>query len=181
MFKGKLLVSSKITLEDINFNRSVVLIVDHKHSGSLGFIMNKKLEHSLKDFTDKIKIDVPVFLGGPLDQDNLFFIHDKKDLIPNSLKVNKNLFWGGDMGIAIGLLNDNKLNNNNICFFLGCSGWTSGQLDNEIKNELWLIEENKFDSKIIKVEKKTMWRNYMISFGGEHLIWANSPESPGLN
>ena len=99
----------------------------------------------------------------------------------NGELINENLFWGGDFKKAIDLINKNKINSKNICFYLGYSGWTSGQLEYEIKNNLWVIKENSFKCKIITKRKKTLWKDFMISFGGDYLIWANSPDNPYLN
>jgi putative transcriptional regulator len=181
MYKGKLLISPKILLEDVYFNKSVILVVDHKDSGSLGFIINKKLKYNLSDVVTEVKVTFPVYLGGPVEQDNLFFIHNCSNLIPNGKLINDNLFWGGDFKKAIILINENKINNKNICFYFGYTGWSSGQLDLEIKNNLWLSKDNSFKSKIIIKGKKSLWKDYMISFGGDYLIWANSPDNPYLN
>ena len=181
MYKGKLLISPKIIMDDIFFNKSIVLVVDNKDSGSIGFIINKKLKYSLKDFIDGSKISFPIYLGGPVEQDNLFFIHNCNDLIPNGKLINEDLFWGGDFKKAISLINDNKINKKNICFYLGYTGWSAGQLEVEMKNNLWVLKENYSKSNIIKKKKKSMWKNYMISLGGDYLIWANSPENPYLN
>ena len=63
----------------------------------------------MKDFIDDSKISFPIYLGGPVDQDNLFFIHNCNDLIPNGKLINENLFWGGDFKKAISLINDNVI------------------------------------------------------------------------
>ena len=181
MYKGKLLISPKILVGDIFFNKAIVLVVDNKDSGTTGFIINKKLKHSLSDIVNTAKTYFPIYLGGPVEQDNLFFIHNCNDLIPNGKLINENLFWGGDFKKAINLINDNKINSKNICFYLGYTGWSSGQLEEEINNNLWVSKDNTFKSKIITKTKKSLWKNYMISFGGDYLIWANSPDNPYLN
>ena len=104
MYKGKLLISPKILIGDIFFNKAIVLVVDNKDSGTTGFIINKKLKYSLSDFIKTAKISLPIYLGGPVEQDNLFFIHNCNDLIPNGKLINGNLFWGGDFKKAINYL-----------------------------------------------------------------------------
>ena len=168
-------------MDEIFFNKSIVLVVENKDSGSIGFIINKKLKHSLKDFIDDIKIAFPIYLGGPVEQDNLFFIHNRNDLIPNGKLINENLFWGGDFKKAVSLINNNVIDKKNICFYLGYTGWSSNQLEYEIKNDMWVIKENSFKGKIIKKRKNSLWKNFMISLGGDYLIWANSPDNPYLN
>tara|TARA_Y100000741_G_scaffold115599_1_gene86758 strand:- start:1372 stop:1917 length:546 start_codon:yes stop_codon:yes gene_type:complete len=181
MYKGKLLISPKILIGDVFFNKAVVLVVDDEDSGSVGFIINKKIKYYLSDIINNTKIPFPIYLGGPVEQDNLFFIHNCNDLIPNSKLINDNLFWGGDFKKAINLINDNKIDKKNICFYLGYTGWSGGQLEDEIKNNLWVLKENSSKNEIIKKRKKSMWKKFMISLGGDYLIWANSPDNPYLN
>ena len=181
MYKGKLLISPKILIGDVFFNKAIILVVDNEDSGSVGFIINKKMKYYLSDIINTAKISLPIYLGGPVEQDNLFFIHNCNDLIPNGKLINDNLFWGGDFKKAIDLVNHKKIDNKNICFYMGYTGWSSGQLDDEIKSDFWVLKENCFKSKIIRKRKKSLWKDYMISFGGDHLIWANSPDNPYLN
>ncbi len=75
MKTGKLLVATPVVLGDPNFHRAVVLMVDHKTSGSLGFILNKKLEYTLNEVMEGIDSEFPLFFGGPVDPDSLFYIH----------------------------------------------------------------------------------------------------------
>ena len=72
--KGHLLVAEPTLTGDVSFNRSVVLLAEHNDEGSVGFILNKPLEYSINDLIYDIDIPLPVFNGGPVEQDNLYFI-----------------------------------------------------------------------------------------------------------
>ena len=74
--KGHLLIAEPSIIGDVSFNRSVVLLADHNDQGTVGFIMNKPLEQKLKDFIPLLtQSDLPIFNGGPVEQDNIYFIH----------------------------------------------------------------------------------------------------------
>merc|ERR1712065_46093 len=92
-----ILISEPFLL-DYYFKRSVVLLCDHSDEGSFGVIMNKplsvKLNEVVKDFPD---FAAPIYLGGPVQNDSLFFLHTIGDKIEGSVEVINGLFWGGDL------------------------------------------------------------------------------------
>jgi len=94
--KGVLLVAEPSIIGDVSFNRSVVLLAEYNENGSVGFILNKPLQYELKDFIPEIDSSIPVYNGGPVDQDNLYFIHRIPELIPDSIEISNGIFWGGD-------------------------------------------------------------------------------------
>tara|TARA_B100001113_G_C21109982_1_gene622761 strand:+ start:1385 stop:1939 length:555 start_codon:yes stop_codon:yes gene_type:complete len=179
--KGYLLIAEPNMYQDYNFGRSVVFLVEHDKSGSVGFILNKIHEYSSKDLIPEIKYDFPIFKGGPVDTENLYYIHDQPDLIENSLKVNRNLYWGGDFKDVINNINNNKLKLNNIKFFLGYSGWGINQLADEVYISSWILRKSYLKSEILSDSSKNIWKNNLVKLGGNYLIWANSPRNPNHN
>ena len=119
--KGKLLIAEPSLTGDVSFNRSVVLLAEHNDEGSVGFILNKPLNYSMNDLVDEIEVPFPVFNGGPVEQDNLYFIHKVPDLIPNSVEISDGIYWGGDFEITVMLVNSGKISQKDIRFFLGYS------------------------------------------------------------
>ncbi len=72
--KGNLLISAPF-LNDV-FKRSVILLAEHNEEGTVGFILNKPTEYKLDQIIDDFpEFDATVFLGGPVQQDSLNFIH----------------------------------------------------------------------------------------------------------
>ena len=125
--------------------------------------------------------DYIIYNGGPVNKDNLYYIHNLPDLIPNSIKVSDNLFWGGDFSNVKNLIKDNKIGSNNIRFFSGYSGWTLSQLNNEIKEKSWIIINNRFNDKILKLKTNEFWKEEIKKLGNDYKIWSNAPENPNLN
>ncbi len=179
--KGALLIAEPSIIGDISFNRAVILLADHNQLGSVGFILNKPLEYSLSDLIEGTDSQIKVFNGGPVEQDNLYFIHKSPDLIPNSIEISNGIFWGGDFEIVLNLLNKGLLSSNDIKFFLGYSGWDENQLDSELESKAWLIAKNTYCNSIISNAGKTFWREKMLELGGDYSIWSNAPENPSLN
>ena len=181
MNQGKLIVSTPSILGDFNFRRSVILLASHKTSGSIGFILNKKLNYKLNDIVEDININFPLFYGGPVEQDNLFYLHRLGNVIPDSIKINSSLSWNGDFKFVTKLINENKIKLNDIRFFLGCSSWSNGQLEKELDEKSWEPFEIVSTEKVLKMKIQNMWKKCMISLGGKYRLWSNAPENPNFN
>ncbi|GGW69900.1 putative transcriptional regulator [Winogradskyella epiphytica] len=179
--KGNLLIAEPSIIGDISFNRAVILLADHNALGSVGFILNKPLNYNLKDLIEGTDSTFTVYNGGPVEQDNLYFIHKLPELIPDSVEISHGIFWGGDFSVVIDLINEGKIANSDIRFFLGYSGWDEQQLDHELKSNAWLVSENIHNKEIIAKPCHSFWRDKMIELGGDYCIWSNAPENPSYN
>ncbi len=179
--KGHLLIAEPTIIGDISFNRSIVLLADHSSQGSVGFILNKPLNYKISDLIPEVKADFRVYNGGPVEQDNLYFIHKVPDLIPGSIEISLGIYWGGDFNKVAELIEKSKINENDIKFFLGYSGWDTNQLEDELKSNSWLVTENVYKSQIIEKGYKSFWKEKMLEFGDSYSIWSNAPEDPSFN
>ena len=119
--KGDLLIAEPSIIGDISFNRSIVLLTDHNKEGSIGFILNKPLNYTISDLIPELDASFKVYNGGPVEQDNLYFIHKRPDLIPNSVEISLGIFWGGDFNVVADLIANKEIDQNDIKFFLGYS------------------------------------------------------------
>jgi len=178
--KGKLLIAEPSILTDDSFNRSIVLLTEHTESSTVGFILNRPLDYTIKDIIPEIDCDFLVYQGGPVEQDNLYFVHKSPDLIPNSIEVSNGIFWGGNFDSLKNVLINKQIEPSQIRFFLGYSGWSANQLENEIETNSWFVSENDF-SNIFSVDNKSLWKNKLLQRGGEYKIWANAPSDIHLN
>ncbi len=179
--KGKLLIAEPTLTGDVSFNRSVVLLAEHNEEGSIGFILNKPLDYTIEELITEIHIPFQVYNGGPVEQDNLYFIHKVPHLIEDSIEISNGIFWGGNFEKTIALINQQKITSDDIRFFLGYSGWASLQLDEELSSKSWIVVQNKYKSDIICKPASAFWKEKMIELGGDYLLWSNAPENPGLN
>lgn len=179
--KGQLLIAEPSIIGDLSFNRSVILLADHNDEGSVGFILNKPLKYTIKDLLPEINASFKIYNGGPVEQDNLYFIHNVPHLIPNSIEISNGIFWGGDFELTKDLINQGLVKKKNIRFFLGYTGWDSEQLENEMQSNSWILSKNIYENKILGKASVHFWKEKIIELGGEYLIWSNAPENPILN
>ena len=179
--KGNLLIAEPSIIGDISFNRSVVILADHTEEGSIGFILNKPFEFGVTDLVPEIEVDFKVYNGGPVEQDNLYFIHQIPELIPNSIEISQGIYWGGDFTTIIDLINTEQVTSKDIRFFLGYSGWDEDQLETELNSNSWVVVKNSYKTQIISKEDNTFWKEKMLELGGKYSIWSNAPENPSFN
>ena len=179
--KGHLLIAEPSIIGEIPFNRSVILLADYTEEGSIGFILNKPLEYTLNDLIPTAETPFKVYNGGPVEQDNLYFIHKIPDLIPESIEISLGIYWGGNFDVVVNLINNGNINESDIRFFLGYSGWEPNQLERELQSNSWIVTENIYKSDLINKSEETFWKEKMLELGGDYSIWSNAPEDPSYN
>ena len=91
------------------------------------------------------------------------------------------MYWGGDFSSVINLISEKKIKTNEIKFFLGYSGWDSGQLENEINSSYWIVKNKDVNFQLILKNCNNIWKDNLIKLGADYLIWSNSPENPNHN
>ena len=178
--KGRLLIAEPSILNDTSFNRSIILLTEHTENSSVGFILNKPMNYVLSDLIPDIDSDFPVYQGGPVEQDNLYFAHRIPELIENSIEVANGIYWGGNFNQLKELIVNNEIEESNIRFFLGYSGWAGNQLESELETNSWFISENEYEN-IFAIDEETIWKNQLLQKGGEYKIWANAPSDISMN
>ncbi len=178
--KGKLLVAEPSILMDKSFNRAIILLTEHNDEGSVGFIMNKPTEFVVKDLVFDFDCDFKVYKGGPVETDNLYFIHKLPNLIPDAVEISDGLYWGGNYEAIKSYIEKELIQKDEIRFFLGYSGWTQEQLVAEIKEKTWKLVDNSYPN-IFDINDADEWKEKLLDMGGKYKIWANSPDDPSLN
>ena len=179
---GNLLISTPNILSDYYFKRSIVLITEINDREVMGLIINKELDYNLSDIDSSVNAKkIKLFSGGPVSQDNLFFIHEEPEIIKNSRLCYDNLCFGGDYEKLIEMINNNEFDwKNKVKFFSGYSGWTIEQLNEEIKEGSWIIDTKK-NINVFKNNVKYLWKNKIKKSNTEFKIWLNAPNDPQNN
>jgi len=178
--KGRILISEPF-LSDNYFRRSVVYLTEHTDQGSLGFVLNKpmdlKVTDVIKDFPEG---DFSVSIGGPVSTNTVHYIHTLGDIIPESIAVKDGIFWGGEFDVIKDLIAAKQIAKNQLRFFLGYAGWSANQLDDELKENAWLVGEIPAKH-VMEGEGEEFWGSTLSRYDNKYKAWANFPEDPGLN
>lgn len=177
--QGCVLVSGPF-LHDFYFSRSVILITEHNEKGTVGFVLNKPLEVNIKELIEDFPdFNARISMGGPVSADTVHVIHKLGNLVPDSVHIFDDIFWGGDFEVIKSLIAKNQVLPDEILFFVGYSGWSPNQLDNEISEDSWLVTEIK--SKDIMSFNKKIWNNTLKKLDSKYKMWENFPENPSMN
>ena len=180
--QGSLLISEPF-LQDAYFQRSVVLLVEHTQEGSMGFVLNKKTDLFVNTFFSELAgaPEIPIYLGGPVSSNRLFFIHTLGDLIiPDAYKINEELYFDGDFNALLRYIQNGPSIEGKVRFFLGYSGWQKGQLKDEILSNSWVVSHLS-DSNVLQAEGEEFWKHTLKSLGSQYETWTKYPKDPYLN
>jgi putative transcriptional regulator len=178
--KGKILISEPF-MGDFYFKRSVILLAEHNEEGSFGLIINKpitaRFNEIVKDFPE---FDTQLYIGGPVQNNSLFFIHMLKDKIDDSQEIINGIYWGGDLEQIKEMILLGQLSPADIRFYIGYSGWTSNQLDSELKRNSWVVSRMEA-GKLLNTNPEKLWGKTLNDLGGEYSYWTNFPADPTMN
>lgn len=175
--KGSILISDPFS-DDVYFGRSVVLICEHNDEGTFGFVLNNYIDVDLHQLDDNFpNINARISFGGPVSKENLYYIHSFSD-ITNTLEIREGLYYGGDFVEINDRIKNAKNPNKEIRFFMGYSGWSMGQLDEEIKNESWITANNISTEKILDTNLDDLWRICLEKQGQRFQLMTKFPRNP---
>ncbi len=177
---GNILLAEPFMI-DGNFKKSVVLLCDHSDDGgTLGFVLNKELDIPLNDLlADFPSIDLNVFFGGPVATDTIHYIHNVGEALEGSIKVCDGIWWGGDFDQLQFKISSGMIREDNIRFFVGYSGWESGQLDTEMIMGSWVVSDM-LEDYLFDVLPDDMWQICMSDKGDTFSILSEMPTDKGV-
>ena len=145
-FKGQFLIAMP-QLHDPNFYKTVTCISEHNTHGAVGVIINQVQPLlSAKLIFDELNIDylagaedIPIYLGGPVHLNEIFILHGPPFDQDGCLLINQELALSNSRAILNAIAQQKGPKSYIIC--LGCAGWGPGQLDYEIKENVWVTTQ----------------------------------------
>lgn len=180
---GSLLVAEPFLTESY-FQHSVICLIDYAtDKESMGFVMNKPTTYQLSELVEKVsrKEPVTIYCGGPMSQDRMYFIHTLGDIIPKSEPIgDTGLFFDGDFNSIIDYVNSGYTVEGTVRFYLGYSGWSIGQLDEELRENVWAVTSAKSPD-VLTGSGDSYWHDAVRMLGPNHRWWLYHPQHPRLN
>ncbi|MBE2284238.1 MAG: YqgE/AlgH family protein [Prosthecobacter sp.] len=173
---GTLLLASP-AMRDPNFSRSVVFMAAHNaKDGAFGYILNRPLEQRVADLLPDQDLgalgEVPVFMGGPVATDKLAFAALQWNRKRRTLRCQTHLSVA-DALHALSLGHD-------VRGFVGYSGWSGGQLENELEHRSWITTTAR--PLVLTVKAPTqLWGAILEEMGPVYKVMAKMPEDVSLN
>ena len=179
--KGRLLVATP-PLVDENFDRTVVLLLEHGPEGALGVVLNRpsgtEVEQALPGW-GRLAADPPVvFVGGPVGEDAALAVGlARRDEEPAG--------WLPVLG-RLGTVDLHREplrlapSVESVRVFAGYAGWTAGQLEGEIEAGGWIVAEGQ-PGDAVTVEPLDLWRTVLRRQPGTVAWLANYPDDVSVN
>lgn len=180
--KGKILVANPLIMEKY-FKRSVVYIIEEgKDDMYAGVVLNKKSKYTLADIVSEAEDfpEIPVYRGGPVGMNNLFYLHCLGNMLTGSVHIGGNIYMGMEMLPVISYMSAGNRTDGFIKFFLGFSGWSPGQLKMEIATDSWGVGNLPYPYKCLKYDEE-LWRKSVLSLGSGYASWLRVPPSYSYN
>ncbi|MEQ9115835.1 MAG: YqgE/AlgH family protein [Rickettsiales bacterium] len=161
---GKILISAPSTDPHSYFAKSVIYIAKHDHDGAIGLIVNQPVNNLPKNLYIKnswdqdgedLKFDhIQSYIGGPVDVEKGFILHSN-DYTKNVLEKNKEIYLSSNIEVLKDIRKGTGPKES--LFLFGYCGWDKGQLEEEIRENLWIICESD-ENTIFKVNNNEKWK-----------------------
>ncbi len=179
--KGDLLLAEPF-MWDPNFRRAVVLVCGHtEEEGTYGLVVNRPLDIRINEIVEDFpELDAQVYLGGPVENNRLNFLHELGDLIEDADKVAPGIWLGGNFDQLKFLAANGLVKPDNVRFIVGYAGWEPGQLAEEMADRSWIVapsDPNYFFRKL----KMDMWELAMKNKGDTFSIMSEMPDMTSWN
>lgn len=177
---GKVLLAEPF-MQSPNFKRAAILLTDYSDEGTIGFILNKQLDMNV----DELVADFPnfesvVFYGGPVQTDTIHYIHNLGDLLEKSTKIGDNIYWGGDFTKLKVLIATGIVQPHNIRFYVGYSGWSEGQLEDELEGGSWVLADMEANY-LFQTNHDELWTQIMSDKGSTFEVISQMPDQNDYN
>lgn len=180
---GSLLIAEPFLREEY-FRHAVISMIDYAEgSSAMGVVLNRRTAYSLQSLLSEVTREEPieVFCGGPMSYDRLFYLHTLGNYITGSRQIANGLYVGGDFDQIISYVNDGMPIEGCVRFFVGYSGWSPHQLEEEISNKVWAVTDPDSPSELMRGEEDPYWHRYVRSLGKDFRGWLYHPRNPHAN
>ncbi len=179
--QGCVLLSDPFT-QDSYFSRSAVLLCRHNKKETFGFVLTNYIEIDLHKLDENLpEIITKISFGGPVEKDNLFYIHTFGKEIEGAEQIIDTLYFGGDYEMLFELIKADPKRINEVRFFIGYAGWDFDQLNNEMKDHSWIAVTNITEKEILSTSSDHFWKDCMTKQGSKFEMISNFPLNPNEN
>ncbi|MBL4679436.1 MAG: YqgE/AlgH family protein [Pseudomonadales bacterium] len=137
-FKNHFLVSLP-ALKGNYFEDTVSLIIDHNEQGTFGLIINKPLNQDIDELFSEITsgFNCPVLLGGPVEQERVFFLHPTGTYFNSTLEISHEIALTTSTDIIDAMQEGSAPAG--MLAIVGYAGWGATQLEQELVDDAWLL------------------------------------------
>lgn len=178
--KGQLLLDSG-QLRGSFFQRTVVLICQHDGEGAFGLVLNRAAGSSVgdmivADLPESLK-GCPLYVGGPVQPSALSYLQNDTYVAEANVMPHLHLGHSLDELVEIG---ESFSPTQKIKLFAGYAGWSSGQLEEEMKRGAWLTHPASLEL-VFDANPEGLWQKILCEKGWKYKLLAQMPEDLSSN
>lgn len=183
---GQLLVADT-TLQDPNFSRTAVYIINHDAEGAMGVVVNRPSSTVLGDAIAELAStpwnEEIVYVGGPVQQYFVFVLHsglpggEKSDA---AIEAAAGVIFEPDFSVVHRHLKDQAIPGLKSRFLVGYAGWGPGQLESELERNDWLVIPATPEL-VFGRDPLGVWNSALRKKGGIYWLAAETGFKPSLN
>ena len=181
---------SDFDLVDPNFHRAVVLMIDHDEEGAFGLVVNRPSPFTLGEVVegmdDSPAASIPVYVGGPVQQNALFVLRDERAVEDAGAErpVEGVAFEPASPAMIDYLLNEwSSLSEGErpaVRMYVGYSGWASGQLEGELAEDAWVVMRATREI-VFHPDPRSAWTEALARTGPLYQIILQTGFKPSMN
>ncbi|KAA2238568.1 YqgE/AlgH family protein [Chitinophaga agrisoli] len=140
--KQGLFLHSTDLLDDSFFEKAVIFIAEYNEKGAMGFVVNRLFPRRLNELEEFKQVGpFPVYVGGPVDQEHIYFVHRRPDVIAGGSLVAGDVFLGGDFKDVVRGIRNGVIGEEDVKVFIGYCGWDGVELEEEVEEGSWEVME----------------------------------------
>lgn len=139
---GQLLVATP-QMTDPRFKHKAIFMCQHDDKAAMGLVINNpSSDITLSQLNEKLGIEVPhfdaddpVYIGGPVDPQRGYILHSNDHMMPDTIPVTKDIC----LSIHVDMVKEISRGFGPVMtkVMLGYAGWSSGQLEEEMRQNMW--------------------------------------------
>jgi putative transcriptional regulator len=184
--KGKLLLAMP-QMGDVRFHKAVILMCAHDEEGAMGLIVNHllpgihlaqlmgQLDIEIAEEAKEFSEDFPVMSGGPVETARGFVVHSEDFKQDDTIKVKDDIFITGTLDALRAIASGDGPDQ--MRFILGYAGWSAGQLDNEMKQNAWLVTDADPELIFNEEDGDVVWDKAIATLGFDPAMLSESAGS----
>jgi putative transcriptional regulator len=169
--------------EDPFFEKTVSLLLDHSPEGAMGVVLNRSLSVSAHDILEQAYLDekdpdglwaddlkkIPVYWGGPMESTRAFVLHNQASVAENDTEVAPGWFISSTLLALEQHCMHKGEAHSHVQLILGYAGWSEGQLEDELKEDVWL--ELPIKAQLLEISRATLWEDILAKHGISMANW----------
>ena len=168
---GQMLVAMP-QMDDARFRNTVLVICKHDRDSAMGLVVNRPMDNlHLNQMAEQIGVgtprffgDTPIFNGGPVEQSRGMVLHSSDHVLPGSININERVAMTSNVKIITEI--SNGCGPEDFIITLGHASWSPGQLERELRGNVWLtmpFEEDIIFSQEMEATWSTCYRRLGFS------------------